>query len=128
MKFAQPGQQNPQRFHTRFPADSKPFGSASRAEHFSVFLLCKQANVNLFYSWPYSGEGVLVASNSTSGIGKYMSMALLLPLSTGIGYAMGYGIDLLFRTTFIRWIFLVLGTISGFLSLLKELDDDAKRG
>ena len=68
----------------------------------------------------------IMASPSTRGIGKYMSMALLLPISTGIGYAMGYGLDLVFHTTFLRWVFTVIGTISGFLSLLKELDDDSK--
>ena len=68
----------------------------------------------------------VMASGSSGGIGKYMSMALLLPISTGIGYAMGYGLDLLFHTGFLRWVFTVLGTISGFISLLKELDDDSK--
>ena len=53
-------------------------------------------------------------------------MALLLPISTGVGYGMGYGLDLLFHTTFLRWVFVVLGTVSGFISLLRELDDDAK--
>jgi hypothetical protein len=67
-----------------------------------------------------------LASNSNGGIGKYLSMALMLPISTGVGYAMGYGLDLLFHTTFLRWIFGVLGTISGFLSLYKELDDDSR--
>ena len=69
-----------------------------------------------------------MASNSTRGIGKYMSMALLLPISTGVGFAMGYGLDVLFHTTFLRWIFVVLGTVSGFISLLRELEDDEKRG
>jgi F0F1-type ATP synthase assembly protein I len=69
-----------------------------------------------------------MGSKSSGGIGKYMSMALLLPLSTGIGYAMGYGLDLVFHTTFLRWVFVVLGTISGFISLLRELEDDEKSG
>jgi F0F1-type ATP synthase assembly protein I len=69
-----------------------------------------------------------MGSNSSRGIGKYMSLALLLPLSTGIGYAMGYGLDLVFHTTFLRWVFVVLGTISGFISLLRELEDDEKSG
>lgn len=62
--------------------------------------------------------------SSTRGIGKYTSLALLLPLSTFIGYLMGYGIDMLFHTTWIRYVFLVLGTISGFISLIRELDKD----
>ena len=62
--------------------------------------------------------------SSTRSIGKYTSLALLLPLSTFIGYGMGYGIDLLFHTGWIRYVFLVLGTISGFVSLIRELDKD----
>ena len=59
--------------------------------------------------------------SSTRDIGKYTSLALLLPLSTLIGYGMGYGIDMLFHTGWIRYVFLVLGTVSGFISLLREL-------
>ncbi|MEP6715651.1 MAG: AtpZ/AtpI family protein [Terriglobia bacterium] len=62
--------------------------------------------------------------NSTSSIGKYTGLALLLPLSTLIGYAMGYGLDMLFHTAWLRYVFLVLGTISGFISLIRELDKD----
>ena len=62
--------------------------------------------------------------SSTRGIGKYTSLALLLPLSTCIGYAMGYGLDLLFHTGWLRFIFLVLGTVSGFIELIRELDKD----
>jgi len=62
--------------------------------------------------------------SSTRSIGKYTSLALLLPLSTGIGYAMGYGLDMLFHTGWLRYVFLVLGTVSGFISLIRELDKD----
>jgi F0F1-type ATP synthase assembly protein I len=62
--------------------------------------------------------------SSPRGIAKYASLALLLPLSTLIGFAMGYGLDLLCHTTWIRYAFLVLGTISGFISLIRELDKD----
>ena len=62
--------------------------------------------------------------SSTRNIGKYASLALLLPVSTGVGYAMGYGLDALFHTTWIRYVFLVLGTVSGFISLIRELDKD----
>ncbi len=63
--------------------------------------------------------------NSTRNIGKYASLAMLLPLSTGIGYAMGYGLDYLFHTHWLRIVFLVLGTVSGFISLIRELEKDA---
>jgi F0F1-type ATP synthase assembly protein I len=56
------------------------------------------------------------------GVGKYINLALLLPSGIAIGYLMGYGLDLLFHTLWLRYVFLVLGTIGGFLELLRELD------
>jgi F0F1-type ATP synthase assembly protein I len=63
-----------------------------------------------------------MASDPSKNIGKYTSLALLLPISTFVGFAMGYGLDLLFHTVFLRWIFVALGTVSGFISLIRELD------
>lgn len=63
--------------------------------------------------------------SSTRNIGKYASMALLLPISTFVGFGMGYGLDRLFHTGWLRYVFLVLGTISGFISLIRDLDKDA---
>jgi F0F1-type ATP synthase assembly protein I len=57
-------------------------------------------------------------------IGKYAGLALLLPLSTFIGFALGYGLDLVFHTHWLRYIFLGLGTVSGFIELLRELGED----
>jgi F0F1-type ATP synthase assembly protein I len=62
--------------------------------------------------------------SSTRNIGKYVSMALILPISTFVGYVMGYGLDLVFHTAWLRYVFLVLGTISGFISLIRDLDKD----
>jgi F0F1-type ATP synthase assembly protein I len=62
--------------------------------------------------------------SSTRKIGKYVSMALILPISTFVGYAMGYGLDLVFHIAWLRYVFLVLGTISGFISLIRDLDKD----
>ena len=62
--------------------------------------------------------------SSTRNIGKYASMALLLPISTFVGFGMGYGLDVLFHTGWLRYVFLVLGTVSGFISLIRDLDKD----
>jgi hypothetical protein len=62
--------------------------------------------------------------NSSGGIGKYLGLALMLPISTGVGYALGYGLDSLFHLTWLRWVFLGCGTIAGFLDLLRELDKE----
>ena len=60
--------------------------------------------------------------NSNSDLGKYMSLGMLLPISTGVGFGMGYGLDMLFHTTWIRYVFLALGTVAGFIELIRELE------
>jgi F0F1-type ATP synthase assembly protein I len=62
--------------------------------------------------------------SAPGGIGKYLGLALMLPISTCVGYGMGYGLDMLFHTTWVRWVFLCFGTIAGFLDLIHELDKD----
>lgn len=57
-------------------------------------------------------------------VGRYASLAFLLPIATFVGFGMGYGLDYLFHTAFLRWIFLALGVVSGFISLIRELDKD----
>jgi F0F1-type ATP synthase assembly protein I len=56
------------------------------------------------------------------GIGKYLNLAFLLPISTFVGFAMGYGLDALFHTSWLRYVFLALGTVAGFVQLIRELN------
>jgi F0F1-type ATP synthase assembly protein I len=60
------------------------------------------------------------------GIGKYINLALLLPIATFVGYLLGYGLDALFHTGWIRYVFLALGTVAGFIELIRELSDSVK--
>jgi F0F1-type ATP synthase assembly protein I len=60
--------------------------------------------------------------DDSRGIGKYLNLALLLPISTFVGYLMGYGLDLLFHTGWIRYVFLLLGSVAGFIELIRELN------
>jgi F0F1-type ATP synthase assembly protein I len=60
--------------------------------------------------------------DDSRGIGKYLNLALLLPISTFVGYLMGYGLDLLFHTGWIRYVFLLLGSVAGFVELVRELN------
>jgi F0F1-type ATP synthase assembly protein I len=62
--------------------------------------------------------------SSTGGIGKYVNLGLLLPISTFVGYLLGYGLDMLFHTMWLRYVFLALGTIAGFFELIRELNKD----
>jgi hypothetical protein len=59
-----------------------------------------------------------------SSIGKYINLVLLLPISTFVGFLMGYGLDMLFHTVWIRYVFLVLGAIAGFVEAIRVLTKD----
>lgn len=64
-----------------------------------------------------------------SSFSRYLSMAALLPISTFIGYAIGYGLDRLFGTGFLRIVFLLFGIAAGFLEVIREIQkDDPGRG
>lgn len=56
-------------------------------------------------------------------VGKYLGSAIILPIATLVGYGMGYGVDALFHTTWLRYVFAVLGTIGGFIELIKDLTE-----
>ncbi len=62
-------------------------------------------------------------NDSRAALGKYMNLALLLPVATLVGYAMGYGLDALFHTGWLRYVFLVLGVVSGFIEVIRELSE-----
>jgi hypothetical protein len=65
-----------------------------------------------------------MATSSPPGIGKYLGLALMLPIATCVGYALGYGLDTLFHTSWIRWLFLGFGSVAGIMDLICELDKD----
>ena len=62
-----------------------------------------------------------MANNDDKSVGKYIEMAMLLPISTMVGMGMGYGLDKLFGTHFLYIIFMVLGTTAGIIQLIHEL-------
>jgi F0F1-type ATP synthase assembly protein I len=63
-------------------------------------------------------------SGGSGDLGKYLNLALLLPISTLVGFALGYGLDMLFHTGWIRYILLVLGAIAGFMEAIRVLTKD----
>jgi len=70
-----------------------------------------------------SNESLMAGKdNDTKNIGKYLELAILLPVSTMIGYAMGYGLDKLFGTSFLYLIFIFIGTAAGIVQLVRELN------
>ena len=58
--------------------------------------------------------------------GEYTSLALLLPISTFVGYAIGYLLDKAFGTHFLYLVFLVLGTAAGFVQLIRQFLRDTR--
>jgi F0F1-type ATP synthase assembly protein I len=58
--------------------------------------------------------------------GEYTSLALLLPISTFVGYAIGYLLDKAFSTHFLYLVFLVLGTVAGFVQLIRQFLRDSR--
>lgn len=56
--------------------------------------------------------------------GRYSGLAFLIPCSVLVGYAIGYGLDKFFGTTYLKLVFLLLGIVSGMIELIRELNKD----
>ena len=56
---------------------------------------------------------------------RYSPVIMLMPASAFAGYLIGYGLDYLFSTTFLQFVFLVLGVVSGIIHLIRILGRDA---
>ena len=63
-------------------------------------------------------------ADPSSAFGKYLSLALLVPVGTFVGFLMGYGLDVLFHTTWIRYVFLALGSAGGLIELVRAFNKD----
>ncbi len=59
-------------------------------------------------------------------LAKYLEMAFMLPAGTIAGWVIGALLDKLFHTHFLYIPFLILGTISGFVQLLRQLMRDTR--
>ena len=59
---------------------------------------------------------------------RYVSVISLVPASIFTGYLIGYGLDYLFSTQFLRFVFLILGVAGGLMQLMRELDRGRKAG
>lgn len=62
-------------------------------------------------------------------IGKYYGMIFILPAAALVGLGIGYALDKVFHTSFLKIVFLLLGVAAGVIDLVRELskDDPAKR-
>ena len=59
-------------------------------------------------------------------VGEYTALAFLLPVSTAVGYGIGYFLDRTFGTRFLTWIFLLLGIAGGFVQLIRQIQKDTQ--
>ena len=57
---------------------------------------------------------------------EYAALALMLPIATFVGYGIGYLLDRLFGTSFLKIVFLVLGIASGFAQIIRKLSRDSR--
>lgn len=65
-----------------------------------------------------------MAKNSGSEFSQYTSIAMLLPISALVGWLIGYGLDRLFHTTFLQYVFLGLGIVAGMVEAIRESQSD----
>jgi F0F1-type ATP synthase assembly protein I len=61
-------------------------------------------------------------------VSRYTSLAMILPVSTVVGYVLGYLLDKWLGT---KWLFLVgllFGIAAGFVQLIREIQKDTRDG
>ena len=66
-----------------------------------------------------------MAKSFVAAAAEYSSLALLLPISTFVGYFIGYWLDKAFGTHWLYLLFLILGIIGGFIQLIRQIMRDA---
>ena len=57
---------------------------------------------------------------------QYSGLALLLPTSTFVGYLLGSWLDRAFGTTWLRIVLLILGSVAGFIQLIRQIMQDSR--
>jgi F0F1-type ATP synthase assembly protein I len=65
--------------------------------------------------------------NTWQLVSRYLSLAFLIPVSTFVGYAIGYLLDKAFHTTFLKLVCLLIGIAAGFLEFFRELQKDTRQ-
>ena len=57
---------------------------------------------------------------------EYTGLALLLPVSTFVGYLIGRLLDRAFHTNFLYIVLLILGSAGGFVELIRQVMRDTR--
>lgn len=53
--------------------------------------------------------------------GRYLAVGIMLPVSSMIGYGIGYELDLHLGTHWLRITLMLLFTVGGFIQLIREI-------
>jgi F0F1-type ATP synthase assembly protein I len=62
--------------------------------------------------------------NLVDQLGKYYSLAFLLPACILVGFVIGYFLDKAFGTSILKIVFLLLGVAAGIIEVIRELSKD----
>jgi len=54
-------------------------------------------------------------------VGRYLSVGIALPISSMVGYGIGYELDLHLGTHWLRITLMLLCTVGGFIQLIREI-------
>jgi len=54
-------------------------------------------------------------------VGRYLALMSVVPAAIFVGYGIGLGLDHLFSTHFLRFVFVVVGTAAGFVPIIWEV-------
>jgi F0F1-type ATP synthase assembly protein I len=54
-------------------------------------------------------------------VGRYLALMSMVPAAIFVGYGIGLGLDHLFSTHFLRFVFVVVGTAAGFVPIIWEV-------
>lgn len=57
-------------------------------------------------------------------VGRYSTLAFLMPTAVLVGYLIGYFLDKAFGTHFFYIVFLLIGIAAGFVELIREVQKD----
>jgi F0F1-type ATP synthase assembly protein I len=62
--------------------------------------------------------------NFMAAAARYTAVAMTLPGATFAGYLIGSALDSWLHTTYLKIVFLILGILSGFVQLIRQLMRD----
>ena len=54
-------------------------------------------------------------------VGRFLSVGIMLPISSMVGYGIGYELDLHLGTHWLRITLMLLCTVGGFIQLIREI-------